>query len=163
MADDDWRVEVELDEERHGGALVDRLRRHDLDDEARDRLKGRVAVTKDGPRVFLYAKTEEQAREARLAFRGDYRLAQFLLNTRPEDARQRQEGEEAARRALDTYGVMDDPRWFEKKPIRALSAEERKQARVEAGELLLMLARVRAVQMASSRSSYSSWSSLPSA
>jgi hypothetical protein len=64
VADDDWRVEVELEEERHGGALGDRLRRHDLDDEARKRLQGRLAVTKDGPRVFLYAKTEEQAQEA---------------------------------------------------------------------------------------------------
>ena len=64
MADDDWRVEVELAEERHGGALGDRLRRHDLDDEARERLGGRVVVSKDGPRVFLYAKNEEQVREA---------------------------------------------------------------------------------------------------
>jgi hypothetical protein len=61
---DEWRVEVELDEEHHGGALGDRLRRHDLDDEARERLGGRVIVSKDGPHVYLYATSEEQARAA---------------------------------------------------------------------------------------------------
>ena len=64
MVADDWRVEIELAEEHHGGALGDRLRRHDLDDEARDRLGKRVLVSKDGPHVFLYTTSEEQAREA---------------------------------------------------------------------------------------------------
>ena len=38
---DEWRVEVELDEERHGFSLGERLRSHSLDDEARERLGGR--------------------------------------------------------------------------------------------------------------------------
>jgi hypothetical protein len=61
---DEWRVEVELEEEHHGFSLGERLRAHDLDEEARRRLESRVIVTKDGPHVFLYAASEEQAQEA---------------------------------------------------------------------------------------------------
>jgi hypothetical protein len=62
--DDEWRVEIDLDDEEHGLGLGERLRAHDLDDEARKRLGGRVVVTRDGPRVFLYAGQEQEAREA---------------------------------------------------------------------------------------------------
>ncbi len=61
---DEWRVEVDLDDEQHGLTLGERLRSLDLDDEARKRLGDGVIVTRDGPRMFLYAETEEQAREA---------------------------------------------------------------------------------------------------
>jgi hypothetical protein len=61
---DDWRVEIDLDDEEHGFGLGERLRAHDLDDDARKRLGGRVVVTRDGPRVFLYAGEEQEAREA---------------------------------------------------------------------------------------------------
>ncbi len=61
---DEWRVEVDLDDEQHGLKLGERLRGLDLDDEARKRLGDRVIVTRDGPRIFLYAAAEEQAREA---------------------------------------------------------------------------------------------------
>jgi hypothetical protein len=61
---DEWRVEIDLDDEGHGYTLGERLRAHDLDDEARERLGRRVIVTRDGPRLFLYATTEEAAREA---------------------------------------------------------------------------------------------------
>ena len=52
---DEWRVEIDLDDEAHGFGIGERLRAHSLDDEARKRLGGRVVVTRDGPRVFLYA------------------------------------------------------------------------------------------------------------
>jgi hypothetical protein len=61
---DEWRVEVDLDDEQHGFTLGERLRSLDLDDEARERLGDRVIVTRDGAKMFLYAQTEEQAREA---------------------------------------------------------------------------------------------------
>jgi hypothetical protein len=61
---DEWRVEVNLDDEQHGLTLGERLRSLDLDDEARKRLGDRVVVTRDGAKLFLYATTEEQAREA---------------------------------------------------------------------------------------------------
>ena len=61
---DEWRVELNLDDERHGLTLGERLRALHLDDEARARLGDRVIVTRDGARMFLYAGTEDQAREA---------------------------------------------------------------------------------------------------
>jgi hypothetical protein len=61
---DEWRVEVDLDDEEHGLKLGERLRSLDLDDEARKRLGDRVIVTRDGAKMFLYAQSEEQAREA---------------------------------------------------------------------------------------------------
>jgi hypothetical protein len=61
---EEWRVEVELDDEQHGYGLGERLRAHDLDNEARKRLGRRVAVTRDGSRLFLYAAAEDQAGEA---------------------------------------------------------------------------------------------------
>jgi hypothetical protein len=64
MAQDEWRVEVDLDDEEHGHTLGERLRSLDLDDEARKRLGDRVVVTRDGSKIFLYAGGEQQAREA---------------------------------------------------------------------------------------------------
>ena len=64
MNADEWRVEIDLDDEGHGYKLRERLRAHDLDDAARERLGRRVIVTRDGPRMFLYTSSEEAAREA---------------------------------------------------------------------------------------------------
>jgi len=61
---DEWRVEVDLDDPEHGYGLGERLRSLDLDDQARERLGGRVLVTRDGARMFLYTGSEEDAREA---------------------------------------------------------------------------------------------------
>ena len=61
---EEWRLEIELDEERHGFSLGERLRSHSLDDEARERLGGRAIVTRDGSRVFVYTGTEAEARAA---------------------------------------------------------------------------------------------------
>jgi hypothetical protein len=58
---DEWRVEVQLEDPDR---LQERLASHDLDDEVRERLGGRVIVTRDGDHVFAYAKSEEAAREA---------------------------------------------------------------------------------------------------
>jgi hypothetical protein len=62
--DDEWRVQVELDDEQEGYGLGERLRSQDLDDEARKRLGRRVFVSRDGSRLFLYATTEAGTREA---------------------------------------------------------------------------------------------------
>jgi hypothetical protein len=61
---EEWRVEVELREEGHSLTLGERLRSLDLDDEARERLGGNVIVTRDGSRMFVYAASEDAAREA---------------------------------------------------------------------------------------------------
>jgi hypothetical protein len=67
---EDFRVEVELDDEAHGFSLRERLRALNLDDEARDRLGENVVVTRDGSRIFAYTSTEGQAREAERVIRG---------------------------------------------------------------------------------------------
>lgn len=61
---EEWRVEVELGDEQHHLTLGERLRSRDLDDDARKRLGDRVIATRDGNRLFLYAMSEEGAREA---------------------------------------------------------------------------------------------------
>ena len=68
MTEDEFRVEVDL-EEAHGFSLRERLRSADLDDEARARLGDRVIVTRDGPRLFAYARDEQGAREAERVIR----------------------------------------------------------------------------------------------
>lgn len=64
MTQDEFRVEVELDDEGHGFSLGERLRAFDLDEEARARLGSRVIVTRDGSHLFLYASTRESCAEA---------------------------------------------------------------------------------------------------
>jgi hypothetical protein len=61
---EEWRVDVELNDEQHGYSLGERLRALDLDDEARRRLGSRVIVTRDGSRVHLYTRTQPEADEA---------------------------------------------------------------------------------------------------
>ena len=61
---EDFRVEVELEDPEHGYSTEERMRALDLDDDARARLGSKVMVTRDESRLFLYATTEPQAREA---------------------------------------------------------------------------------------------------
>lgn len=62
---EDFRVEVELDDEESGYSLWERLRALHLEDEVRHRLGDRVVVTRDGSRLFLYAPNEHRAQDAR--------------------------------------------------------------------------------------------------
>ncbi|MDX6586068.1 MAG: hypothetical protein QOI31_541 [Solirubrobacterales bacterium] len=62
--EEEFRVEVELDDDDHHLSLADRLRATDLDDEARERLGSQVVVTRDGPHLFLYATTQKSCEEA---------------------------------------------------------------------------------------------------
>jgi hypothetical protein len=61
---EEWRVEVELGDEQHHLSIGERLRSHDVDDDARKRLGDRVIVTRDGNKIFLYAKSAAEAGEA---------------------------------------------------------------------------------------------------
>ena len=64
---DEWRVEVNLDQDADGDGHTrfgERLHGLDLDDAARKRLGGSVIVTRDGPHIFLYAWHQESASEA---------------------------------------------------------------------------------------------------
>lgn len=64
MATDEYRVEVNLDDEAHGHPFSERLAALDLDDEVAERLGDRVIVTRDGPRLFVYTQTREACAEA---------------------------------------------------------------------------------------------------
>jgi Phosphotriesterase family len=64
VATDEWRVEIDLEDDEQHLTLGERIRSLDLDDEARRRLGDSVTVTRDGPRMFMYATTESAVREA---------------------------------------------------------------------------------------------------
>jgi hypothetical protein len=60
----DWRVTVTLHDESHVDRAVQAVREHEVEDDARRRLGHRVAVSAQGNSIFLYAGTENAAREA---------------------------------------------------------------------------------------------------
>jgi hypothetical protein len=64
VADEEFKVEVELRSEEHGLSFWKKLRTLDLDDEARDRLGARVTLTRDGNWIQLYTHTLADAQEA---------------------------------------------------------------------------------------------------
>jgi len=64
VTNDEWRVEIDLEDEEHHLTLGERIRSLDLDEDARRRLGGSVTVTRDGSHMFLYASSEQAAREA---------------------------------------------------------------------------------------------------
>jgi hypothetical protein len=59
---DDWRLTVDFDDEGDGTQLAEWLAAVQLEGEERNQLGAGVVVSRDGPRVFLYADTEERAR-----------------------------------------------------------------------------------------------------
>ena len=61
---DDWRVTVTFRDEADVERAVQSVREHEVEDDVRSRLGHRVAMSVDGPAVFLYAGTEDTAREA---------------------------------------------------------------------------------------------------
>ena len=67
MANDDWRIRIEVEEEGHATGLLDRLG-GDLDKEASELANElesrRLAVSRDGDTVFVYAATRAQAESA---------------------------------------------------------------------------------------------------
>jgi hypothetical protein len=62
---EDWRVKVDLHEEELGPVFVRWLREHSLEDELAERLRGRVVVSRDEDKYFLYANSGDQADAAK--------------------------------------------------------------------------------------------------
>jgi hypothetical protein len=60
----DWRVTVTLHDTAYAQRVVESMREGEMEEDARRRLGGRVAVSADGPSIFLYAGSENAAREA---------------------------------------------------------------------------------------------------
>jgi len=67
MAQDDWRIRIEVEDGRAGG-LLDRIGA-ELDDEARELARDleqrRLAVSRDGDEIFVYASSRAEAERAR--------------------------------------------------------------------------------------------------
>jgi len=60
---DDWRVTVDLEDERPVADFVERVQAVEVEGEVRERLGERVVVSHSSDRLFFYADTEEAARE----------------------------------------------------------------------------------------------------
>jgi hypothetical protein len=61
---EDWRVTVTLEGDAAVEPTLEWLRSHEVEDEVRERLGNRVAVSGGDDQVFIYADTEAAAREA---------------------------------------------------------------------------------------------------
>jgi hypothetical protein len=66
---EDWRVTITLDGEDSAKRVLADLHEREVRDELRDELGGRVAVSSDGPRIFLYADTRRAAEAGEQALR----------------------------------------------------------------------------------------------
>jgi len=64
MADDEFRVLVELGSDQDPLSFWEKLRSLDLDDDAKQRLGSRVTITRDGDRIIFYTATLSDAQEA---------------------------------------------------------------------------------------------------
>ena len=128
LPDQEWRVEVNLDDEAHGYSLGERLRAHDLDDEARERLGGGVIVTRDGPHLFVYTKSPAAAQEAERVLRelveADRLTADLRVTVWDE--------ERDAWLDAEHGDVVEDPRADEEAPEYFVMVESENQAELEA-------------------------------
>jgi hypothetical protein len=62
--EEDWRVTVTLHDEPNTGRLRHALHEYEAEEEAHDRLGGRLAVGEGDDSLFLYSDTRDAAREA---------------------------------------------------------------------------------------------------
>jgi hypothetical protein len=58
---DDWRLQIELEDEGHLAGLVKRLDAQELEDELGDAFGERVILSRDGRLIFAYTETRRQA------------------------------------------------------------------------------------------------------
>lgn len=76
MADDDWRITIELEEEEHATGMLERLG-GDLGAEAQELAKEltarRLAVSRDDDTIFVYAATRPEAEKAHAVIEAELR------------------------------------------------------------------------------------------
>ena len=76
MADDDWRITIELEEEEHATGLLEQLG-GDLGAEAQELAKElearRLAVSRDDTTIFVYAATRPEAEKAHAVIEAELR------------------------------------------------------------------------------------------
>jgi hypothetical protein len=61
---DDWRLQIDAQDEGQGESLVERLDPEELEDELDDAFHDRLIVSREGSTVFVYAGTRTQAENA---------------------------------------------------------------------------------------------------
>ena len=137
MADDDWRIRIEVEEEEHAAGFLERLT-GDLAGEARDLAKDleahRLAVSQDGDTVFVYAPTRAAAEQAHAVVEAELRA----------------HGIEARTSEIEHW-LDDEDRWDDEPPGETWEEEELERgfapwevrvecaSRQEAGELAKQL------------------------
>jgi hypothetical protein len=109
MAADDWRIRIEV-AEAHAGGLLERLGL-ELDSEARELARElearRLAVTRDGNEVFVYAGSAAEAAGAQGVIEAELRT----------------QGIEAASSRLEHW-LADEERWDDEPPAETWEEEE---------------------------------------
>jgi len=109
---DDWRIRIELPEEEHADSLHGRIGEDLRTEEARklaDELQGRrLAVSRDGNELFVYASSQPEAERARGII----------------EAELAEEGVEARTSAVERW-LHDEERWSNEAPQETWEEEER--------------------------------------
>jgi hypothetical protein len=62
---DEWRLQIDVDDEGRLVSLVERLDAQELEDELSDAFADRVILSRDGARIFAYTETRGQAEAVR--------------------------------------------------------------------------------------------------
>jgi hypothetical protein len=110
MADDDWRIRIEVEEEHHATGLLERLG-GDLDTEAKklaeDLQARRLAVSRDGDTVFVYAATRAEAERADSLVKAELQKQGF-----------------AARASAIEHWLDEEDRWDDEPPGETWEEEE---------------------------------------
>ena len=110
MANDDWRIRIEVAEEEHASGLLDRLA-GDLGSEARelanDLKSRRLAVSRDADTVYVYAATRAEADRAHAVV----------------EAELREHGIEARTGKVEHW-LDDEDRWDDEPPGETWEEEE---------------------------------------
>jgi hypothetical protein len=70
VANDDWRVTITLHEAASAGQAAQRMHEHEVEDDVRRQLGHRIVVSENDAQIFLYAGSEDAAREADWLVRG---------------------------------------------------------------------------------------------
>jgi len=110
MANDDWRIRIEVEEEEHAAGLLERLagelgsEARELAEELRER---RLAVSRDGDTLFVYADTRTEAEQA-------YKVVEAELH----------ENGIKARTSRVEHWLDDEGRWDDEPPGETWEEEE---------------------------------------
>jgi hypothetical protein len=110
MADDDWRIRIEVQEEGHATGLLERLA-GDLDSEARELAQDlkarRLAVSRHDDTVFVYAATRAEAEQAHSVIEAELRKQGL-----------------AARTSAIEHWLDEEDRWDDEPPGETWEEEE---------------------------------------